>query len=79
MHLSQTEIGHVLSLGVSPSRIIYANPIKPVSMIRYVREHGVDLMTADCSGELQKIAKNFPSARSVLFHDSKFIIYAASN
>ena len=63
---SQAEIALVLSLGVSPDRIIYANPCKAGSHIRHAAAAGVQLMTFDNHDELIKIAKNHPSARLVL-------------
>ena len=44
---SKAEIEQVLSLGVDPSRIIYANPCKMRSHIKYASERNVSLMTFD--------------------------------
>ncbi|KAG8506784.1 Ornithine decarboxylase [Galemys pyrenaicus] len=63
---SQVELEQVLSLGVSPSRIIYANPCKPVSHIKYAARHGVQLLTFDSEEELTKVAQYHPEARLVL-------------
>jgi len=63
---SKTEIQQVLGSGISPSRIIYANPTKMKSHIEYARSSGVDLMTFDNSHELIKIAEIYPSARLLL-------------
>lgn len=52
---SQSEIESVLSLGVSPSSIIYANPCKPLTHIDYARRHGVMKTTFDSESELYKI------------------------
>lgn len=60
---SKNEISKVLSLGVSPDRIIYANPTKPLSQIQYASSVGVDTMTFDNVNELYKIHKAFPQAR----------------
>lgn len=63
---SKTEINKVLSLGVDPNRIIYANPAKLKSHIRYAASQGVDLMTFDNECELHKVKNFFPNARLVL-------------
>lgn len=63
---SKNEITKVLSLGVSPDRIIYANPCKQQNMIQYSKRVGVDLMTFDNEVELHKVKANFPEARLVL-------------
>lgn len=63
---SKTEIEQVLSLGVSPERIIYAQPCKTNSYVRYVANAGVRQMTFDNTDELRKIAKLFPDAELFL-------------
>lgn len=63
---SKSEIQQILGLGFKPSQIIYANPTKMVSHISYAKSQNVDLMTFDNSHELDKIAKNYPTARLVL-------------
>jgi ornithine decarboxylase len=44
-------------------RIIYANPCKQTSYIRYAQEVGVDTMTFDNEQELMKIKQVHPSAK----------------
>jgi len=63
---SKSEIQTILSLGVDPSRIIYANPTKMKSHINYAKSVGVDLMTFDNADELKKVAEIYPNARMVL-------------
>lgn len=63
---SRHEIEHVLDMGVTPSRIIYANPIKQPSHLRAAKAHDVKLMTFDSAEELTKIARGFPEARLLL-------------
>jgi ornithine decarboxylase len=63
---SKAEIELALSCGASPKNIIYANPCKQVSHIRYARAHGVRLMTFDNSDELHKIKREYPEAEVVL-------------
>ena len=63
---SKAEIEHALSLGTHPDNLIYANPCKQASMLRYARKVGVRRMTADNVEELYKIREIFPEARVVL-------------
>ncbi|XP_065382027.1 ornithine decarboxylase-like isoform X3 [Macaca fascicularis] len=60
------ELEQVLGLGVAPLRIIYANPCKPASHIRYAARHGVQLLTFDSEEELTKVAQHHPGARLLL-------------
>ncbi|XP_064382203.1 ornithine decarboxylase-like isoform X2 [Halichondria panicea] len=62
----QAEIKGMLDLGVTPSRIIYANPCKKLSHLKYAVEMGVETMTFDCDSELLKIQEECSSARLVL-------------
>ncbi|KAE8659949.1 Ornithine decarboxylase [Hibiscus syriacus] len=57
---SRAEIETVLSLGVSPDRIVFANTCKPVPHIKYAAKVGVNLTTFDSSCELEKIKKWHP-------------------
>ncbi|PFH61012.1 hypothetical protein XA68_18430 [Ophiocordyceps unilateralis] len=63
---SKTEIEQVLGLGVATDRIIYAQPCKTTSYLRFVRSAGVKQMTFDNSDELYKVAKVFPEAELFL-------------
>jgi ornithine decarboxylase len=63
---SKNEIQQVLDIGVSSDRIIFANPCKQASFIRYAYKAGVDLMTFDNENELHKIKANHPQAKCVL-------------
>ncbi|XP_049267384.1 ornithine decarboxylase-like, partial [Rhipicephalus sanguineus] len=63
---SIAEIETMTSLGVDPSRIIYAHPQKHVSYLHRASKLGVDLMTFDSAHELYKIKEHYPSARLVL-------------
>eukprot|EP00961_Rhodomonas_salina_P166124 2238587-Rhodomonas_salina.1 len=63
---SKAEIEYALSLGVPADKIIYANPCKQASMLRFARAHNVRLMTADNVEELHKIALVFPEAKIVM-------------
>ncbi|XVE89867.1 hypothetical protein DITRI_Ditri20bG0029300 [Diplodiscus trichospermus] len=57
---SRAEIETILSIGVSPYRIIFANTCKPVSHIKYAAKFGVNFATFDSKCELGKIKKWHP-------------------
>ncbi|KAH8670249.1 putative ornithine decarboxylase [Tricladium varicosporioides] len=63
---SKAEIEQVLKMGVDPSRIIYAQPCKTNSYVRYAASQGVKQMTFDNTDELYKIKKLFPNAELFL-------------
>jgi ornithine decarboxylase len=63
---SKNEIQRVLGMGVSAKRIIYANPTKMKSHIKYAESSGVEMMTFDNADELRKIAETYPSSKLVL-------------
>ncbi|XP_077556506.1 ornithine decarboxylase-like [Haemaphysalis longicornis] len=53
---NKAEIETVLDLGVSPDRIVYANPIKCRTHLEFARRKNVTLMTFDSAEELDKIS-----------------------
>ncbi|KAA8905532.1 pyridoxal-dependent decarboxylase [Sphaerosporella brunnea] len=63
---SKTEIKQILDLGVEPHRIIYANPCKTASYVRYAADNNIRMMTFDNPEELYKVKKFFPDASLVL-------------
>jgi ornithine decarboxylase len=63
---SKNEISQVLELGASPDKIIFANPVKSATHIKYARSSAVDLMTFDDVNELYKIKLHHPSAKLLL-------------
>ena len=63
---SKAEIEQVLSIGVNPSRIIYAQPCKTKSFVRYAAQEGVKQMTFDNADELYKTKALFPDAELFL-------------
>ena len=63
---SKAEIDQVLNLGVDPSRIIYAQPCKTKSYVRYAAQRGVKQMTFDNADELYKTKALFPDAELFL-------------
>lgn len=71
---SNGEIQAVLNLGVSPSRIIYANPCKAASFVRNAAANNVSLTTFDNIDELHKMKRFHPTCKLVvriLTDDSK--------
>lgn len=60
---SKGEIAKILGLGVAPERIIFANPMKPASHLRYANSNGVKTMTYDSDTELHKIKQYCPDAK----------------
>lgn len=63
---SKQEIEQILSLGVDPDKIIYANPCKTNAFIRHAKNVNVNLMTFDNELELHKVAQLHPNAQLVL-------------
>ncbi|KAL3428285.1 Ornithine decarboxylase [Phlyctema vagabunda] len=63
---SKAEIEQVLKMDVDPSRIIYAQPCKTNSYVRYAKTHGVKQMTFDNADELHKIKQLYPGAELFL-------------
>uniref|UniRef100_A0A2M3Z137 Putative ornithine decarboxylase n=1 Tax=Anopheles braziliensis TaxID=58242 RepID=A0A2M3Z137_9DIPT len=63
---SKGEIAKILGLGVAPERIIFANPMKPTSHLRYANSNGVKTMTYDSDTELHKIKQYCPDAKLVI-------------
>lgn len=63
---SKAEIEQLLSLGVDPSRIVYANPCKMRSHVKFAREESVSMMTVDNEEELRKVKDFFPDATLVI-------------
>lgn len=63
---SKAEIDQVLQMNIDPSRIIYAQPCKTNSYVRYAAAKGVKQMTFDNTDELYKIKKLFPDAELFL-------------
>ena len=63
---SKAEIELVLGLGIDPSRVIYAQPCKTRSYMRYAASTGVKQMTFDNADELYKTKSLFPDAQLFL-------------
>ena len=60
---SMAEMRAVLAAGAKPAQLIFANTIKPIEAIKEATARGVNLMTFDNEGELDKIAEHAPKAR----------------
>jgi len=63
---SKAEIEQVLSMGVDPSRIIYAQPCKTKSYLKYTAKQNVKQMTFDNTDELYKVKQLCPDAELYL-------------
>lgn len=63
---SKAEIEQVLKMDVDPARIIYAQPCKTNSYVRFAKTHGVKQMTFDNADELHKIKQLYPEAELFL-------------
>jgi ornithine decarboxylase len=59
---SKNEIARVIQIGASPDRIIFANPCKMITQVKYARANDVDILTFDSSHELYKIKLYHPDA-----------------
>ncbi|KAL8949754.1 MAG: hypothetical protein Q9222_004170 [Ikaeria aurantiellina] len=63
---SRNEMQMVLDLDVTPDRIIYAQPNKHHSHLRFARRHGIRKMTFDGVDELHKIKEIYPEPQLLL-------------
>lgn len=63
---SKIEMQTMLGMGVPPSKIVYANPCKQASHIRFSEKHGIAMMTFDNEMELHKIKELYPASRLLL-------------
>lgn len=63
---SKAEIEQVLKMDIEPDRIIYAQPCKTNSYVRYAASQGVKQMTFDNADELHKMKKLYPDAELFL-------------
>ncbi|XP_011405033.2 PREDICTED: ornithine decarboxylase-like [Amphimedon queenslandica] len=63
---SKGEISRLLEMGVSPGDIIFANPCKQTSHIKYAARKGISLVTFDNEMELHKMATHHSNAKLVV-------------
>ena len=59
---SKKEIELVLECGVTPDKMVYANPCKSPKYIDHAKKVGVNLLVVDCICELEKISRYYPEA-----------------
>jgi len=63
---SEREIEQIHDLVKDGSRILYANPCKPISHLQYAKQKGVQHMTFDSEEELYKVKLYHPQAQLIL-------------
>ncbi|XP_017128833.1 ornithine decarboxylase 2-like isoform X2 [Drosophila elegans] len=63
---SKNELRLVLGLGVSPERIIFAHPCRPVSHLEYAKEQMVVNGTVDNEYEVYKLHKHYPNSNLIV-------------
>jgi len=63
---SKNEMANVMAIVNNPERIIFANPCKVSSHLRYARENKIAMMTFDSIEELDKIYNLYPDAQIIL-------------
>jgi ornithine decarboxylase len=63
---SKNELINVMSIVNNPERIIFANPCKVSSHLKYARENNIAMMTFDSIEELEKIYNIYPEAQVLL-------------
>lgn len=63
---SISELRAVLAMGVSPSRIVFANPCKSATSLQFAANKKVLKTTFDNCDELDKIKRTMPNAELIL-------------
>ena len=63
---SRGEAAAVLSLGVPPRRILYANPCKSKSHLEFAAQAGITLSTFDSTNEIHKVLETHPRCELLL-------------
>lgn len=63
---SDGEMQQMQTLGVTPDRLVYANPVKTARGLATAREVGVTTFTFDSEAEIAKMAENVPGGRVLL-------------
>jgi len=63
---SKGEIKTILDMGVTPDRIVFANPCKQISHIKFARSKNVMMMTFDNEAELHKVKQHHPNAELII-------------
>ncbi len=60
------EITKLVELGISGSRMISSNPIKPINFIEVCKQYGINYLCVDSKEEIDKIRYIFPNAKIYL-------------
>ena len=63
---SEDEIQKVLDITSDPGRILFANPCKVPSHIRFAQRNHINVMTFDCAEELHKIKLHHPYGQLIM-------------
>ena len=63
---SKKELQKVIECGVTSDKIIYANPCKPESHIKYSCDNGVNMMVIDSLSEMEKIHRICPNVKIII-------------
>lgn len=63
---SDGEMQQLRDIGISPDRLVYANPVKTAGGFAKARETGVNTFTFDSESEIEKMAKAVPGGRVLL-------------
>ncbi|KAH8394765.1 hypothetical protein KR222_005147, partial [Zaprionus bogoriensis] len=63
---SKNEVKQVLECGVSPDRIIFANPCRPVSHLKYAQQQQVAKGTVDNEFEIYKLYKHYSNSNLIV-------------
>ena len=66
---SKSEISKAIDCGANPESIIYANPTKSISHLKFSKEMNVKVMTVDNEFEIHKIHKFYRDARWIFYFD----------
>ncbi|RDD38517.1 Ornithine decarboxylase [Trichoplax sp. H2] len=63
---SKNEMEAIVKICAHSSKVIYANPCKQISHLKFAERHGIALMTFDNVSELHKIKRCYPEAKLLL-------------
>ena len=63
---SINEILQLIKIGISPDRLIYANPVKSTESLLVAKENKINTLVFDSEQEIYKISKFIPNAKVLL-------------
>lgn len=63
---SQNEVRRILSLGVTPQRMVFSAPVKVPAHIDEAHRRGLDLFVIDSEAEVRKLARLAPRSRVIV-------------